>query len=132
MWSFMESQRPSVFTVSNTEGVERVVKGKGNYAFLMESTSIEYVIERNCELTQIGGMLDSKGYGIAMPPSKPHYTTPKATSTFLKSSRLPISNSNQWRHPKTPRRRQTPHPENALVEGKTWWGRLQRRNHEDQ
>lgn len=67
----MESQRPSVFTVSNTEGMERVVKGKGNYAFLMESTSIEYVIERNCELTQIGGMLDSKGYGIAMPPSKP-------------------------------------------------------------
>lgn len=40
----------------------------------MESTSIEYVIERNCELTQVGGMLDSKGYGIAMPPSK--YTKP--------------------------------------------------------
>lgn len=36
----------------------------------MESTSIEYVIERNCELTQIGGMLDSKGYGIAMRQSK--------------------------------------------------------------
>lgn len=69
MWSFMESQRPSVFTASNVEGVDRVVKGKGSYAFLMESTSIEYVIERNCELTQIGGMLDSKGYGIAMPPS---------------------------------------------------------------
>lgn len=32
----------------------------------MESISIEYVIERNCELTQIGNMLDSKGYGIAM------------------------------------------------------------------
>lgn len=69
MWSFMESARPSVFTTSNLEGVDRVVKGKGSYAFLMESTSIEYVIERNCELTQIGGMLDSKGYGIAMPPS---------------------------------------------------------------
>lgn len=52
------------------EGVDRVVKGKGSYAFLMESTSIEYVIERNCELTQVGGMLDSKGYGIAMPPSE--------------------------------------------------------------
>lgn len=38
----------------------------------MESTSIEYVIERNCELTQIGGMLDSKGYGIAMRQSKNH------------------------------------------------------------
>lgn len=66
----MESQRPSVFTSSNVEGVERVVKGKGSYAFLMESTSIEYVVERNCDLTQVGGMLDSKGYGIAMPPSK--------------------------------------------------------------
>lgn len=66
----MESARPSVFTSSNVEGVDRVVKGKGSYAFLMESTSIEYVIERNCELTQVGGMLDSKGYGIAMPPSE--------------------------------------------------------------
>lgn len=70
MWSFMESAKPSVFTESNVEGVERVVKEKGNYAFLMESTSIEYVIERNCELTQVGTLLDSKGYGIAMPPSK--------------------------------------------------------------
>lgn len=47
-----------------------VVSFVGSYAFLMESTSIEYVIERNCELTQIGNMLDSKGYGIALPPSK--------------------------------------------------------------
>lgn len=29
MWSFMESARPSVFTASNGEGVERVAKGKG-------------------------------------------------------------------------------------------------------
>lgn len=70
----MESARPSVFTSSNVEGVDRVVRGKGSYAFLMESTSIEYVIERNCELTQVGGMLDSKGYGIAMPPSEYLYT----------------------------------------------------------
>lgn len=70
MWSFMESARPSVFTGSNIEGVERVVRGKGSYAFLMESTSIEYVIERNCELTQVGNLLDSKGYGIAMRQSE--------------------------------------------------------------
>lgn len=63
----MESARPSVFTTSNNEGVERVLKGKRGYAFLMESTSIEYQVERNCELQQIGGLLDSKGYGIAMP-----------------------------------------------------------------
>jgi len=70
MWSFMESAKPSVFTASNGEGVDRVITGKGSYAFLMESTSIEYVIERKCDLTQVGGLLDSKGYGIAMPPSK--------------------------------------------------------------
>ncbi|XP_033212072.1 glutamate receptor ionotropic, kainate 2 isoform X2 [Belonocnema kinseyi] len=74
MWSFMESAEPSVFTKSNVEGVTKVAKGKGSYAFLMESTSIEYVIERNCELTQVGGLLDSKGYGIAMPPNSPYRT----------------------------------------------------------
>lgn len=68
MWSFMESARPSVFPQSNKEGVERVLKG--NYAFLMESTSIEYETQRNCELMQIGGLLDSKGYGFATPHGK--------------------------------------------------------------
>lgn len=29
MWSFMESTRPSVFTSSNSEGVDRVAKAKG-------------------------------------------------------------------------------------------------------
>lgn len=29
MWSFMEASKPSVFTSSNIEGVERVTKGKG-------------------------------------------------------------------------------------------------------
>lgn len=34
----------------------------------MESTTIEYVIERECDLTQVGGLLDSKSYGIALQP----------------------------------------------------------------
>ncbi|XP_021000130.2 glutamate receptor ionotropic, kainate 2 [Parasteatoda tepidariorum] len=70
MWSFMESQRPSVFTKTNGDGISRVKMG--NYAFLMESTSIEYITERRCELTKIGGELDSKGYGIATPPNSPY------------------------------------------------------------
>lgn len=36
------------------------------YAFFMESTSIEYTIQRHCSLQQVGGKLDEKGYGIAM------------------------------------------------------------------
>lgn len=70
MWSFMESARPSVFVESYGKGVERVKKG--DYAFLMESTSIEYIVERECDLYQVGGLLDSKGYGIATPPESPY------------------------------------------------------------
>jgi len=52
----------SVFVKSSEEGIARVLRG--NYAFLMESTMIEYNMQKNCDLTQIGGLLDSKGYGI--------------------------------------------------------------------
>jgi len=51
-------------------GVDRVVKSKRQYAFLMESTTIEFEMERNCEIDKIGGLIDNKGYGIALPRSK--------------------------------------------------------------
>lgn len=38
----------------------------------MESTTIEYITERECELYQVGGLLDSKGYGVATPPDSPY------------------------------------------------------------
>lgn len=59
---------PDQMTSSNPEGQARVKEG--GYAFLMESTSIEYITERQCDLTQVGGLLDDKGYGIAMRKSK--------------------------------------------------------------
>lgn len=61
----MESKRPNVFVASYEDGVKRVLEG--NYAFLMESTMLDYAVQRDCNLTQIGGLLDSKGYGIATP-----------------------------------------------------------------
>lgn len=64
----METTRPSVFVKSTKEGVERVQRSNGQYAFFMESTSIEFFTERRCDLTQIGFPMDSKGYGIAMRP----------------------------------------------------------------
>ncbi|XP_045135922.1 glutamate receptor ionotropic, kainate 2-like isoform X2 [Portunus trituberculatus] len=74
MFSFMESQNPTVYTKSNEEGVKRVQKGDGQYAYMMESSSIEYITERYCDLTQVGGPLDSKSYGIALPPGSPYRT----------------------------------------------------------
>ena len=61
----MESNTPNTFVDSYEDGVERVLNG--SYAFLCESTMLDYLIQRNCNLTQIGGLLDSKGYGIATP-----------------------------------------------------------------
>lgn len=53
--------------------MSRVKSEDENYAFLMESTSIEYMVERNCDVAQVGGLLDSKGYGIAMKQSTNYY-----------------------------------------------------------
>nr|XP_021195638.2 glutamate receptor ionotropic, kainate 2 isoform X2 [Helicoverpa armigera] len=98
MWSFMESARPSVFATSNKEGEERVVRGKGAYAYLMESTTIEYVVERNCDLTQVGGMLDSKGYGIAMPPNSPYRTAISgAVLKLQEEGKLHILKTKWWK-----------------------------------
>ncbi|KAK5929327.1 hypothetical protein CgunFtcFv8_010566 [Champsocephalus gunnari] len=66
MWNFMHSKQPSVFVKSTEEGIARVLNS--NYAYLLESTMNEYYRQRNCNLTQIGGLLDTKGYGIGMPP----------------------------------------------------------------
>lgn len=59
MWRFMENRKPPVFTSTYGDGIARVLDG--NYAFLMESTMLDYVVQRNCNLTQIGGLLDTKG-----------------------------------------------------------------------
>ncbi|XP_063226903.1 glutamate receptor ionotropic, kainate 2-like isoform X6 [Bacillus rossius redtenbacheri] len=72
--AMMKQTKPDVFTSSNQEGVDRVVKERGKYAFFMESISIEYETERNCELMPINGLLDSKGYGIALPFNSPYRT----------------------------------------------------------
>lgn len=59
-----------VLVDNNDEGEKRVLKGKNRYAFFMESCTIDYKLKRNCDLTKVGGELDSKDYGIAMPASE--------------------------------------------------------------
>lgn len=67
IWEKMKTAQPSVFTKNNDEGKERVLNRNNPYAFFMESSMLEYYTEQSCNLTQVGGLLDSKGYGIAMP-----------------------------------------------------------------
>ena len=81
MWEFMTAN-PENFVSSYEDGKERVVNG--DYAFLMESTMIDYMVQRDCNLVQIGGLLDSKGYGIATQMGKSiHAYTDTHTHTII-------------------------------------------------
>ncbi|KAI8426773.1 hypothetical protein MSG28_014461 [Choristoneura fumiferana] len=55
---------PPALVSSYEDGVRRVLQG--NYAFLMESTMLDHRVQRDCNLTQIGGLLDSKELRTAM------------------------------------------------------------------
>ncbi|XP_023046039.1 glutamate receptor ionotropic, kainate 1 isoform X6 [Piliocolobus tephrosceles] len=70
MWAFMSSRQQTALVRNSDEGIQRVLTT--DYALLMESTSIEYVTQRNCNLTQIGGLIDSKGYGVGTPIGSPY------------------------------------------------------------
>ncbi|XP_058253602.1 glutamate receptor 1a isoform X2 [Hemibagrus wyckioides] len=71
MWSYMKSA-PSVFVKTTDEGVIKVRKSKGKYAYLLESTMNEYIEQRKpCDTMKVGGNLDSKGYGVATPKGSP-------------------------------------------------------------
>lgn len=76
----MESDTSNSFVRTVKDGVERVQKSNGTYAFLMESTSIDYFIARDCDLIQIGGLIDSKGYGIAMKEGS--FSRPQSSSRY--------------------------------------------------
>ncbi|XP_038652108.1 glutamate receptor 1a isoform X2 [Scyliorhinus canicula] len=72
MWAYMKSAEPSVFVKTTEEGVIRVRKSKGKYAYLLESTMNEYIEQRKpCDTMKVGGNLDSKGYGVATPKGSP-------------------------------------------------------------
>lgn len=64
MWAYMEKNK-DVFAKSQEDGIARVLAG--GYAYLIESTTNDYLRQRDCNLMQVGGLLDSKGYGIGTP-----------------------------------------------------------------
>ncbi|XP_017175469.1 glutamate receptor ionotropic, kainate 3 isoform X2 [Mus musculus] len=95
MWAFMSS-KPSALVKNNEEGIQRTLTA--DYALLMESTTIEYITQRNCNLTQIGGLIDSKGYGIGTPMGSPYRD--KITIAILQlqeEDKLHIMKEKWWR-----------------------------------
>lgn len=72
MFSYMESieKTEKVYAKDNAEGVKRVING--GYAYLMESITLDFFTNQFCNLTQIGTLLDRKGYGIALKQGSPY------------------------------------------------------------
>ncbi|KPJ04259.1 Glutamate receptor, ionotropic kainate 2 [Papilio xuthus] len=85
-----------VLVNNNDEGEKRVINGKGKYAFFMESVTIEYKLRRNCELKKVGGELDSKDYGIAMPANSPFRTDINRAILKLKESNALDKIKRKW------------------------------------
>ncbi|KAJ8936718.1 hypothetical protein NQ318_007077, partial [Aromia moschata] len=97
MWLNMMQTRPSVFEKNNADGVKRVRAPNGNYAFLMESTQIEYEEETKCDLKKVGGSLDTKSYGIAMPMNSPYRSAiNKAILKLQETGRLAELKKKWW------------------------------------
>jgi len=71
IWEAMEAD-DTVYTATNKEGVEKVRESDGGYAFFLESASLKYHMSKDCQLTQVGGLLSHKGYGLVLPQGSPY------------------------------------------------------------
>ncbi|XP_050526874.1 glutamate receptor ionotropic, kainate 2-like isoform X2 [Daktulosphaira vitifoliae] len=96
MWSVMETYGDTVMMSDNNQGVDRVKKEREAYAFFMESSTIEYEVKRNCDLTEVGSWLDNKAYGIALPFNAPHRTAFSMAVLKLSESGKLMELKNKW------------------------------------
>ncbi|KAK6326114.1 hypothetical protein J4Q44_G00017590 [Coregonus suidteri] len=95
MWAFMSSKQSTSLVKSIEDGIQRVLKS--DYALLMESTTIDYITRQNCNLTQVGGIIDSKGYGIGTPMGSPYRDKVTiAILSILEDGRLHMLKEKWW------------------------------------
>ena len=67
MWNVIKSNPKDLLIKSTADGIKKIKNE--NFALLCESKLIEYMIERDCELVQVGGLLDDKNNGLGTPNS---------------------------------------------------------------
>ncbi|XP_036071600.1 glutamate receptor ionotropic, kainate 3 isoform X2 [Oryzias melastigma] len=95
MWAFMSSRPRTSLVKSIEDGIQRVLKS--DYALITESTTIDYITRRNCNLTQVGGIIDSKGYGIGTPIGSPYRDKITiAILSILEDGRLHMLKEKWW------------------------------------
>ncbi|XP_068998231.1 glutamate receptor ionotropic, kainate 3 [Embiotoca jacksoni] len=95
MWAFMSSRPRTSLVKSIEDGIQRVLRS--DYALITESTTIDYITRRNCNLTQVGGLIDSKGYGIGTPLGSPYRDKITiAILSILEDGRLHMLKEKWW------------------------------------
>ncbi|CAG6014737.1 unnamed protein product [Menidia menidia] len=95
MWAFMSSRPRTSLVKSIEDGIQRVLKS--DYALITESSTIDYITRRNCNLTQVGGNIDSKGYGIGTPLGSPYRDKITiAILSILEDGRLHMLKEKWW------------------------------------
>ncbi|BFZ14513.1 hypothetical protein BsWGS_17551 [Bradybaena similaris] len=68
MWAYMNAAQPTVFVKKHEDGLRRVRESNGKYAYLSESTTIDYVSNKKpCDTLKVGGNLNQDSFGIATP-----------------------------------------------------------------
>lgn len=72
MYNVMKNDQ-SVLVDENHEGLARAQNE--NYAYLMESTSLNYYTERICNVTMVGDLIDDRNYAIGMRKNYKYYNT---------------------------------------------------------
>ncbi|XP_077485676.1 glutamate receptor ionotropic, kainate 2-like isoform X2 [Amblyomma americanum] len=83
LWQGIQGQGDDAFVDSYAEGLERVMGG--TYALFMESPALEYLESRYCEVQQVGDIIGSSGYAIALPKGSAYQSELSAAVIRLKS-----------------------------------------------
>ncbi|KAJ8297659.1 hypothetical protein KUTeg_024190 [Tegillarca granosa] len=99
MWAHMVTKNSQV---QRTEyGFERALNEK--YAFLWDSPTIRHETANNCDLIEIGGPFDLKGYGLATQKDSPYMEIlDKAILKMYEKSILYRLEGKWWRRPNCP------------------------------
>ncbi|XP_077541601.1 glutamate receptor ionotropic, kainate 3-like [Haemaphysalis longicornis] len=83
LWQGIQGQGEQAFVKSYADGIERVLSG--SYAMFMESPTLEYLESRYCELEQVGDIIGSSGYALALPKGSAYLSELSAAIIRLKS-----------------------------------------------
>ena len=66
------------------------------YAYLMESIPLRYQLSQHCDLMEVGGELDSKGYGIGVPKDSPYRDSLSNAILNLSEMQILLNLYNKW------------------------------------